>query len=234
MFSTASILNDLGRHSITSLVFRLSKDLNRHCLDPFSCSVVLGADARPDLDLRDPVCDDFFQLWHDIAESNANIYEQVGIEGSEPEGTSWIILFRVGWRKATLHHHPQKGHGSLGSYHRIQWLRVGVRGDGVRMGAFSSAGLGLLARSPQTLLASMLPPPQIFRCLPSNAIRSLRALREYVTVEPLAMVSPPLARSELTQVQGHLVHFPLKFLEDESLLPPLGSKEGMIPLEVWT
>ncbi|KAF6096183.1 phospholipase D2 [Phyllostomus discolor] len=113
-------------------------------------SVVLGADARPDLDLRDPVCDDFFQLWHDIAESNANIYEQ------------------------------------------------------------------------------------IFRCLPSNAIRSLRALREYVTVEPLAMVSPPLARSELTQVQGHLVHFPLKFLEDESLLPPLGSKEGMIPLEVWT
>ncbi|KAB0388825.1 hypothetical protein E2I00_016037 [Balaenoptera physalus] len=75
---------------------------------------------------------------------------------------------------------------------------------------------------------------QIFRCLPSNATRSLRALREYVAAEPLATVSPPLARSELTQVQGHLVHFPLKFLEDESLLPPLGSKEGMIPLEVWT
>lgn len=78
------------------------------------------------------------------------------------------------------------------------------------------------------------PRPQIFRCLPSNATRSLRALREYVAVEPLAMVSPPLARSELTQVQGHLVHFPLKFLEDESLLPPLGSKEGVMPLEVWT
>uniref|UniRef100_A0A8C4MFU1 Phospholipase n=1 Tax=Equus asinus asinus TaxID=83772 RepID=A0A8C4MFU1_EQUAS len=76
--------------------------------------------------------------------------------------------------------------------------------------------------------------PQIFRCLPSNATRSLRALREYVAVEPLATVCPPLARSELTQVQGHLVHFPLKFLEDESLLPPLGSKEGVMPLEVWT
>uniref|UniRef100_A0A2K6MJH3 Phospholipase n=1 Tax=Rhinopithecus bieti TaxID=61621 RepID=A0A2K6MJH3_RHIBE len=106
--------------------------------------------TRPDLDLRDPVCDDFFQLWQDTAESNANIYEQ------------------------------------------------------------------------------------IFRCLPTNATRSLRTLREYVAVEPLATVSPPLARSELTQVQGHLVHFPLKFLEDESLLPPLGSKEGMVPLEVWT
>lgn len=78
------------------------------------------------------------------------------------------------------------------------------------------------------------PRPQIFRCLPSNATRSLRALREYVAAEPLATVSPPLARSELTQVQGHLVHFPLKFLEEENLLPPLGSKEGVMPLEVWT
>uniref|UniRef100_A0A8C0DZN7 Phospholipase n=1 Tax=Balaenoptera musculus TaxID=9771 RepID=A0A8C0DZN7_BALMU len=124
---------------------RFALSLRKHCF-----SVILGADARPDLDLRDPVCDDFFQSWQDTAESNANIYEQ------------------------------------------------------------------------------------IFRCLPSNATRSLRALREYVAAEPLATVSPPLARSELTQVQGHLVHFPLKFLEDESLLPPLGSKEGMIPLEVWT
>uniref|UniRef100_A0A8C9JKU3 phospholipase D n=1 Tax=Panthera tigris altaica TaxID=74533 RepID=A0A8C9JKU3_PANTA len=124
---------------------RFALSLRKHCF-----SVILGAHARPDLDLRDPVCDDFFQLWQDTAESNANIYEQ------------------------------------------------------------------------------------IFRCLPSNATRSLRALREYVVVEPLATVSPPLARSELTQVQGHLVHFPLKFLEDESLLPPLGSKEGVMPLEVWT
>ncbi|XP_012316012.1 phospholipase D2 isoform X4 [Aotus nancymaae] len=124
---------------------RFALSLRKHCF-----SVILGANARPDLDLQDPICDDFFQLWQETAESNANIYEQ------------------------------------------------------------------------------------IFRCLPSNATRSLRTLREYVAVEPLATVSPPLALSELTQVQGHLVHFPLKFLEDESLLPPLGSKEGMIPLEVWT
>ncbi|XP_047402673.1 phospholipase D2 isoform X4 [Sciurus carolinensis] len=124
---------------------RFALSLRKHCF-----SVILGANARPDLDLRDPICDDFFQLWQETAENNANIYEQ------------------------------------------------------------------------------------IFRCLPSNATRSLRTLREYVTVEPLATVSPSLARSELNLVQGHLVHFPLKFLEDESLLPPLGSKEGMIPLEVWT
>ena len=66
-----------------------------------SRSVILGADARPDLDLRDPVCDDFFQLWQDTAESNANIYEQVGTGG----GGGWlsrnpgIIVFRVEWRE---------------------------------------------------------------------------------------------------------------------------------------
>ncbi|XP_064127727.1 phospholipase D2 isoform X1 [Loxodonta africana] len=124
---------------------RFALSLRKHCF-----SMILGASAQPDLDLRDPVCDDFFQLWQETAENNANIYEQ------------------------------------------------------------------------------------IFRCLPSNATRSMRALRAYVAVEPLATVSPPLAQSELTKVQGHLVHFPLRFLEDESLLPSLGSKEGMIPLEVWT
>ncbi|XP_061030641.1 phospholipase D2 isoform X3 [Eubalaena glacialis] len=50
---------------------RFALSLRKHCF-----SVILGADARPDLDLRDPVCDDFFQSWQDTAENNANIYEQ--------------------------------------------------------------------------------------------------------------------------------------------------------------
>uniref|UniRef100_A0A2K5N2K6 Phospholipase n=1 Tax=Cercocebus atys TaxID=9531 RepID=A0A2K5N2K6_CERAT len=134
---------------------RFALSLRKHCF-----SVILGANTRKKKDLRDPVCDDFFQLWQDTAESNANIYEQ----------PYW---------------HP-------------------------------------------------CPKKKIFRCLPTNATRSLRTLREYVAVEPLATVSPPLARSELTQVQGHLVHFPKKKIEDESLLPPLGSKEKKKTLEVWT
>ncbi|XP_051851875.1 phospholipase D2 [Antechinus flavipes] len=124
---------------------RFALSLRKHCF-----STILGSESQPELDLQDPVCDTFFQLWQKTAERNASIYEQ------------------------------------------------------------------------------------IFRCLPSNATRSLRVLREYGSVEPLATVSPEIASSELTQIQGYLVHFPLKFLEDESLLPPLGSKEGVIPLEVWT
>uniref|UniRef100_A0A4W2IJV9 Phospholipase n=1 Tax=Bos indicus x Bos taurus TaxID=30522 RepID=A0A4W2IJV9_BOBOX len=51
---------------------RFALSLRKHCF-----SVILGAAARPHLDLRDPVCDAFFQLWQDTAESNANIYEQL-------------------------------------------------------------------------------------------------------------------------------------------------------------
>uniref|UniRef100_K7F6G5 Phospholipase n=1 Tax=Pelodiscus sinensis TaxID=13735 RepID=K7F6G5_PELSI len=75
---------------------------------------------------------------------------------------------------------------------------------------------------------------QVFRCLPTNAVLSLRALREYAAVQNLACVSPELARQHLAQVQGHLVQFPLEFMAEEYLLPPLNSKEGMIPMEVWT
>lgn len=107
-------------------------------------------------------------------------------------------------------------------------------GDGCGDGGIQLIWAWAFGKGSPSLIRYHAPGSQIFRCLPSNATRSLRALREYVAVEPLAIVSPSLARSELTQVQGHLVHFPLKFLEDESLLPPLGSKEGMMPLEVWT
>ncbi|XP_015283368.1 PREDICTED: phospholipase D2 [Gekko japonicus] len=75
---------------------------------------------------------------------------------------------------------------------------------------------------------------QVFRCLPSNAVRSLRALRDYASVKNLAAVSPDLAREHLQEVRGHLVQFPLDFLAEESLLPALSSKEGMIPTAVWT
>ncbi|KAH0626010.1 hypothetical protein JD844_000707 [Phrynosoma platyrhinos] len=74
----------------------------------------------------------------------------------------------------------------------------------------------------------------VFRCLPTDAVQSHRALRDYVSVENLASVSPIIARDNLKKVQGHLVRFPLEFLAEESLLPPLNSKEGMIPVEVWT
>lgn len=68
-------------------------------------------------------------------------------------GVSWIILFRVGWREAPPHSHTQKVHETLGAYHGIQWLRVGM---GVRL--LASLGLGSWPS---------LPKPHWFLCPPS-------------------------------------------------------------------
>ncbi|XP_041093277.1 phospholipase D1-like [Polyodon spathula] len=74
----------------------------------------------------------------------------------------------------------------------------------------------------------------VFRCLPSNSFPSLRSLKDRGGEERLADADPQRAQEQLARVRGHLVQFPLDFLSEESLLPPLNSREGMIPVEVWT
>ncbi|KAJ6654968.1 hypothetical protein lerEdw1_006439 [Lerista edwardsae] len=70
---------------------------------------------------------------------------------------------------------------------------------------------------------------QVFRCLPTDAVQTHRALREYVSVENLASASPTVARDHLQNVEGHLVRFPLAFLAEESLLPPPAQQGGHDP-----
>lgn len=65
-------------------------------------------------------------------------------------------------------------------------------------------------------------------------MRSHRALRDHVAVDSLASLHPARARDRLQALRGLLVSFPLEFLAEEHLLPPLNCKEGMIPTEVWT
>uniref|UniRef100_A0A8C1FR73 Phospholipase n=1 Tax=Cyprinus carpio carpio TaxID=630221 RepID=A0A8C1FR73_CYPCA len=75
---------------------------------------------------------------------------------------------------------------------------------------------------------------KVFRCLPLDSIRNLRELQEHVNAQNLGLTDPEKAKEELQAIQGILVHFPLHFLCEENLLPPLKCKEGMIPTEVWT
>ncbi|XP_057215443.1 phospholipase D2 isoform X2 [Triplophysa rosa] len=75
---------------------------------------------------------------------------------------------------------------------------------------------------------------KVFRCLPLDSIRNLRELMEHRKAENVSLVDPEKAGQELQAVRGILVHFPLHFLCGENLLPPLKSKEGMVPTEVWT
>ncbi|XP_069805501.1 phospholipase D2 isoform X2 [Dendropsophus ebraccatus] len=86
----------------------------------------------------------------------------------------------------------------------------------------------------QTALNNTALYDQVFRCLPTNAVQSHRVRQTYTAIPNLASTNPSLSRELLTRVKGHVVEFPLYFLIEENLLPPLSSKEGVIPTEVWT
>lgn len=75
---------------------------------------------------------------------------------------------------------------------------------------------------------------QVFKCLPYNTVHNMRELKEYSGEERLCDTDPQQATEELKAVRGLLVHFPLRFLCEENLLPPLGTKEGMAPVGLWT
>lgn len=75
---------------------------------------------------------------------------------------------------------------------------------------------------------------QVFKCLPCNTAHNMRELKEYSSGERLCDTDSEKAIEELKAVRGLVVHFPLKFLCEENLLPPLGTKEGMAPVGLWT
>uniref|UniRef100_A0A8C3B000 Phospholipase n=1 Tax=Cyclopterus lumpus TaxID=8103 RepID=A0A8C3B000_CYCLU len=60
---------------------------------------------------------------------------------------------------------------------------------------------------------------KVFKCLPHNAVHNMRQLKEYASED------------RCPRAAGH---FPLKFLCEENLLPPLNTKEGMAPVGLWT
>ncbi|KAM4533938.1 phospholipase D1 isoform 1-T2 [Odontesthes bonariensis] len=75
---------------------------------------------------------------------------------------------------------------------------------------------------------------RVFRCLPSSDVRSILELQAYLAKPGLEKEDPARAHEELKKIRGFLVQFPLQFLYEENLLPPIGSKEAMVPMEVWT
>lgn len=74
----------------------------------------------------------------------------------------------------------------------------------------------------------------MFRCLPSSDVRNIMELEGYLAKSGLERNDPARAQEELKKIRGFLVQFPLQFLSDQNLLPPIGSKEAMVPMEVWT
>ncbi|XP_053246528.1 phospholipase D1 [Podarcis raffonei] len=75
---------------------------------------------------------------------------------------------------------------------------------------------------------------KVFRSLPNDEVTSLAKLREYITKPKLACENPAKAAEELKKIHGFLVQFPFGFLQEENLLPSVGTKESMVPMETWT
>ncbi|XP_037125553.1 phospholipase D1 isoform X2 [Syngnathus acus] len=75
---------------------------------------------------------------------------------------------------------------------------------------------------------------KVFCCLPCDSVHNMQELKEYTSKERLSDTDPEKAKEELKAVQGLLVHFPLKFMCEENLLPPLSTREGMAPVGLWT
>lgn len=75
---------------------------------------------------------------------------------------------------------------------------------------------------------------KVFRCLPSDEVHNLMQLRDFITKPILAKEDPSRAEEELKKIRGFLVQFPFYFLAAENLLPSVGTKEAIVPMEVWT
>ncbi|KAI4806430.1 hypothetical protein KUCAC02_017256 [Chaenocephalus aceratus] len=75
---------------------------------------------------------------------------------------------------------------------------------------------------------------KVFRSLPSSDVRNILDLGGFLAVPGLCTEDPARAQEKLKKIRGFLVQFPLDFLCEENLLPPIGSKEAMMPMEVWT
>ncbi|XP_072110983.1 phospholipase D1-like isoform X2 [Mobula birostris] len=75
---------------------------------------------------------------------------------------------------------------------------------------------------------------KVFRCLPSDHVKNNSDLAAFNAKQGLASEDPAKAAEELKKIHGFLVQFPFYFLSEENLLPPLSTKERMVPMEVWT
>ncbi|KAM9126959.1 phospholipase D1 isoform 2-T3 [Pangshura tecta] len=75
---------------------------------------------------------------------------------------------------------------------------------------------------------------KVFRCLPSDEVTNLAQLRDFITKSKLVTQDAAKAAEELKKIHGFLVQFPFRFLHEENLLPSVGTKESMVPMEVWT
>ncbi|KAG8581258.1 hypothetical protein GDO81_007601 [Engystomops pustulosus] len=75
---------------------------------------------------------------------------------------------------------------------------------------------------------------KVFRCLPSDEVQNFLHLPEFIAKSALATQDRVKAQEELQRIRGFVVQLPFLFLSGENLLPSVGTKEAIVPMETWT
>uniref|UniRef100_A0A4W4EPC5 Phospholipase n=1 Tax=Electrophorus electricus TaxID=8005 RepID=A0A4W4EPC5_ELEEL len=75
---------------------------------------------------------------------------------------------------------------------------------------------------------------KVFHCLPTSLVRNMQELLNFQTKAGLVKEEPAKAQELLKKIRGFLVQFPLDFLSEENLMPSVGTKEAIVPTEIWT
>lgn len=75
---------------------------------------------------------------------------------------------------------------------------------------------------------------EVFKCIPSDNVRSFASLKKYSDDSALCKRDPEEAEERLKGVEGFLVDLPLNFLCDEILTPSNLSREGIVGMNLWT
>lgn len=75
---------------------------------------------------------------------------------------------------------------------------------------------------------------QVFGCIPNDQVKSFTELDAFKKQNFLETTDPVQARNLLKEIQGFIVEKPLDFLKDQNLFPAADSKEGLVPIKIFT
>jgi len=74
----------------------------------------------------------------------------------------------------------------------------------------------------------------VFKVVPCDMVSSFDQLKEYQKQPCLSQTNLVEAQNELNKIKGYVVLYPNRFLCNEDLTPPLGTKEKLLPTILWT
>ena len=74
----------------------------------------------------------------------------------------------------------------------------------------------------------------VFKVIPCDYVSTFEQLKDYNKLLGLNRTDVDKAKHELNKIKGYIVLYPNRFLRQQDLTPPLGTKEKLMPAKLWT